>query len=132
MLETVGGDGRCDSPGHCAKYGTYSLLELSCNRIIDFKLVQVYCKVVIIDHVAQDFYPCRVMRSAEAIYHMEKEGLSRAIQHMKDKGLAIEVLVIDRHKQIAKWIREKHPEIKHYFDVWHVAKGMKMLLFQCL
>ena len=63
---TVGGDGRCDSPGHCAKYGTYTLLELSCNRIIDFKLVQVYCKVVIIDHVVQDFYPCRVMRSAEA------------------------------------------------------------------
>ena len=63
---------------------------------------------------------------------MEKEGLSRAIQHMQDKGLAIEVLVTDRHKQIAKWIREKHPEIKHYFDVWHVAKGMKMLLFQCL
>lgn len=37
----VGGDGRADSPGHSAKYGTYSLLELSCNKIIDFQLIQV-------------------------------------------------------------------------------------------
>ena len=32
----IGEDGRADSPGHSAKYGTYSLLELSCNKIIDF------------------------------------------------------------------------------------------------
>ena len=37
----VGGDGRADSPGYSAKYGTYSLLELSCNKIVDFQLVQV-------------------------------------------------------------------------------------------
>ena len=39
-------DGRADSPGHSAKYGTYSILEMSCNKIIDFKLVQV-CDYVI-------------------------------------------------------------------------------------
>ena len=37
----VGGDGRVDSPGHNAKHGTYSLLELACNTVIDFQLVQV-------------------------------------------------------------------------------------------
>ena len=37
----VGGDGRADSPGHSAKYGTYSLLELLCNKIVDFQLVRV-------------------------------------------------------------------------------------------
>ena len=37
----LAGDGRADSPGHSAKYGTYSILEMSCNKIIDFKLVQV-------------------------------------------------------------------------------------------
>ena len=58
---------------------------------------------------------------------MEKEGLSRALEHLSDKGMAIQVLVTDRHKQIAKWIRETHPEIKHYFDVWHVAKGMTIM-----
>lgn len=28
----VGGDARCDSPGHCAKYGTYHLVELSTKK----------------------------------------------------------------------------------------------------
>ena len=37
----VAGDGQLDSPGHSAKYGSYSLLELTCNKIVDFKLVQV-------------------------------------------------------------------------------------------
>ena len=41
MKLQVGGDGRADSPGHSAKYGTYSLMELTCNRVIDFQLVQV-------------------------------------------------------------------------------------------
>ena len=41
MKLLVGGDGRADSPGHSAKYGTYSLMELTCNRVIDFQLVQV-------------------------------------------------------------------------------------------
>ena len=36
-----GGEVRDDSPGHSAKYGTYSLLELSYNKITDFEFVQV-------------------------------------------------------------------------------------------
>ena len=37
----LGGDGWSDSLGHSAKYGSYSILELTCNKIVDFKLVQV-------------------------------------------------------------------------------------------
>ena len=37
----VAGDGRADSPGHSAKYGSYSLIDLTCNKVVDFKLVQV-------------------------------------------------------------------------------------------
>ena len=55
---------------------------------------------------------------------MEKEGLHRVIDFLTEKGLEISVLVTDRHKQINKWIRETHPHIKHYYDIWHVAKGM--------
>ena len=54
---------------------------------------------------------------------MEKEGLRRCMDFLKDNKLTIDVLVTDRHKQINKWLREKHPHIKHYFDTWHVAKG---------
>ena len=36
-----GGDGRSDSPGHSAKFGSYVLMELESNAIIDIQLVQV-------------------------------------------------------------------------------------------
>ena len=38
---TLGGDGRCDSPGHSAKYGSYTLLDLEMNKILDSQLLQV-------------------------------------------------------------------------------------------
>ena len=53
---------------------------------------------------------------------MEKEGLVRAVNRLDKEGLKIGTFVTDRHNQITKWIREKHPEIDHRFDVWHVAK----------
>lgn len=37
----LGGDGRADSPGHSAKFGSYTVLELSANAVIDIQLVQV-------------------------------------------------------------------------------------------
>lgn len=37
----VGGDMRADSPGHCAKYGSYTLLDVRSNQIVDIQLVQV-------------------------------------------------------------------------------------------
>ena len=37
----LAGDGRSDSPGHCAKYGSYSVLEMRLNKVIDIQLVQV-------------------------------------------------------------------------------------------
>lgn len=35
-------DGRCDSPGHCAKYGSFTFIEQQINRVVDFQLVQVH------------------------------------------------------------------------------------------
>ena len=58
---------------------------------------------------------------------MEKEGLLRVIQYLQQHGLNIDILVTDRHRQISKWLRENHPDIKHFYDVWHVAKGKEVL-----
>ena len=55
---------------------------------------------------------------------MEKEGLHRCLSFLKEHDLDVEVLVTDRHKQINKWLREKHSDVKHYYDIWHVAKGI--------
>lgn len=37
----IGGDGRADSPGHSAKYGSYTLMELEHKAILEVQLVQV-------------------------------------------------------------------------------------------
>ena len=37
----LGGDGRCDSPGFSAKYGSYSFMELDYNVVLHVELVQV-------------------------------------------------------------------------------------------
>ena len=38
---TIGGDMRADSPGHSAKYGSYTTMDLSTNQVIDVQLIQV-------------------------------------------------------------------------------------------
>ena len=38
---TIGGDGRADSPGHSAKYGSYGIIDLDTNEVIDIQLIQV-------------------------------------------------------------------------------------------
>ena len=53
---------------------------------------------------------------------MEKEGLIRAVKKLQEYGLGIDIMVTDRHRQIAKWIGQFLPHIKHYYDVWLLAK----------
>jgi len=65
----------------------------------------------------------------EGSYHMEKERLHHCMKFLQGHNLTIDVLVTDRHKQINKWLQEAHPDIKHYFDTWHVAKGIIMHTF---
>ena len=36
----LAGDARCCSPGHTAKFRSYSMLDLDTGKILDFKLVQ--------------------------------------------------------------------------------------------
>ncbi|XP_071505513.1 uncharacterized protein [Diadema antillarum] len=101
----LGGDGRADSPGHSAKYGLYSGLELTISQIVDIQLVQ--------------------SNEVKSSYHMELEGYQRMHSYLTSKGLTIGKLVTDRHRQLAKHVREATPEICHMYDVWHVAKGVQ-------
>lgn len=55
---------------------------------------------------------------------MEIEGLIRAVEFLHKQKLEVGVLVTDRHRQIAKWVRENLPSVDHRFDVWHLAKGI--------
>ena len=39
----LGGDVRADSPGHSAKYGSYTCMDINSGKIVDLQLVQVSC-----------------------------------------------------------------------------------------
>ena len=75
----VVGDGRCDSPGFNAKYGTYTLMNEKTNLTLDFHIVQV----------------STVGNSSK----MEKEGLKHLMDKFRKKEISISSLTTDRHVQ---------------------------------
>ena len=96
------GDGRSDSPGHNAKYGTYTLMDESSEKIVDFSLVHV-----------------REVSSSNA---MENEGCQRSLNKVLKKKVKIRSLTTDRHTQITSELKKKYPAIIHQYDVWHLSK----------
>ncbi|XP_063048719.1 uncharacterized protein LOC134445189 isoform X3 [Engraulis encrasicolus] len=102
----LGGDMRADSPGHSAKYGSYSLMNLENNNIIDVQLVQ--------------------SNEVGGSCNMEKEGLRRSLELLDSKGVAVDYIVTDRHPQIQKYLRDR--DVQHFYDVWHFEKGLSKKL----
>ena len=102
------GDGRCDSPGYCAKYGTYTLMNSQSGEILDFHVV----------HVA------KAGNSAK----MELAGLKFLLQSMEERNLTINLLTTDRHRQVRSYMKKEKPDINHQFDIWHVSKNIKKKL----
>ena len=54
---------------------------------------------------------------------MEHQGLVRALDFLEKHLIVVGTLITDRHKQIARYMRETHPDIIHQHDVWHISKG---------
>ncbi len=104
----IGGDGRCDSMGHSAKYGSYTAVDLQRNKILHIELVQ--------------------SNEVKSSYHMELEGIQRLIKLFDRFQVKVRALVTDRHRQIAAWVKKNWPDVKHYFDCWHIAKSFKKKL----
>ncbi|XP_065068372.1 uncharacterized protein LOC135693741, partial [Rhopilema esculentum] len=104
MQLVLGGDARMDSPGHSAKYGSYSLMDLGTNKVIDLQLVQ--------------------SNEVGGANHMELEGLKPCLQLLDSEHLLYTTLVTDRHGPVRKFMRTERKETKHLFDVFHVAKSI--------
>ena len=63
---------------------------------------------------------------------MEYRGLIRALDFLEQNPIVVETLITDRHKQIAKYMRQAHPDITHQFDVWHVSKSKSLFAYHCI
>lgn len=76
------GDGRCDSPGHSAKYCTYTF----------------FCVV-----------SCTQVSSSNT---MELKGFEEALTTIEGNGVKVSTISTDRHPQIVKEMRVSNPEKK--------------------
>ena len=95
------GDGRCDSPGHNAKYCTYTMMTDE-GKVAAINVVQV-----------------TEVTSSNA---MEKEGFARCIQDLAREEVTIMRIATDRHTSISSSMKKDHGEINHQYDVWHLSK----------
>ncbi|XP_052434176.1 uncharacterized protein LOC127974730 isoform X1 [Carassius gibelio] len=98
----LGGGMRADSPGHSAKYGCYTMMDVQTNNIVDIQLLQ--------------------NSELGGSYHMEKDGLRRSLDRLEESGVKLDCIVTDRHPQIQKFLKDR--KIIHCYDVWHMAKGL--------
>ncbi|XP_077498744.1 uncharacterized protein LOC144109837 [Amblyomma americanum] len=96
----LAGDGRADSPGFSAKYGTYTLMDVERHKVLHFEIVQSN----------DDGGSCR----------MELEGLKQGLAFLQSDSIKVAVLVTDRHTQITCFLRNNKAAITHEFDVWHM------------
>lgn len=55
---------------------------------------------------------------------MELQGAKNCFTFLRSAGVAIAVFISDRHRGIAKWIRESQTNTTHLFDIWHVARSI--------
>lgn len=55
---------------------------------------------------------------------MELLGLKRGLRDLELNNIQVHDLVTDRHVMIKSYMKKDRPAINHYFDVWHIAKGM--------
>ncbi|XP_071952583.1 uncharacterized protein [Antedon mediterranea] len=103
----VAGDCRHDSPGHNATFGTYSLMDTDTDLILASKTVSVNEEGIPNSH------------------HLENVGLKRCLEELKEHKLNVDIISTDRHPMIGKTLRENYPEIKHEYDIWHLAKSVR-------
>ena len=100
----VCGDAQFDSPGHCGKFCTYTIMTCDGSKVIDFFIIQ-----------------------KGQLYEgdMEKNACQELLTTLTENdNLNIKSFVTDRHKDIRPMMRIRFPWIFHAFDIWHVAKSL--------
>ncbi|KAF4097383.1 hypothetical protein G5714_021391 [Onychostoma macrolepis] len=102
----LAGDMHADTPRHSAKFGSYTLMHVETNKILDLQLIQ--------------------SSEVGGSYHMEKEGLKRCLDKLESNGLAVDYIITDRRPHIQKYLRER--SITQFYDVWHFEKGLSKKL----
>ncbi|XP_041423621.1 uncharacterized protein LOC121395106 [Xenopus laevis] len=104
----VAGDGQYDSPGHCAKYCIYSMMDMVSEKILHFQILQIFKK----------------KRSGE----LEKEAFCKCLKKIQEDGFDVQIVATDRHSGIKKAVQDDFKTLIHQFDTWHFTKSLRKKL----
>ncbi|XP_060569824.1 uncharacterized protein LOC132728231 [Ruditapes philippinarum] len=100
------GDGRNDSPGHCAQYCSYSLMDNASKQILTIQTIDK-----------------RMTGRKSAA--MEKLGFQAAMNELKSKEVTVKEVVTDAHLGIGALMKTPdYDKIQHSHDIWHAAKNL--------
>lgn len=83
------GDGRMDSPGHCAQYCTYTFMENNSKKVISVKTMDK-------------------RETERKSANLEKLGFIRGMQDVRERGLQVKEVVTDAHLQIGAMMSKFH------------------------
>lgn len=65
------------------------------------------------------------INEVKTTYWLEVEGLERFLAQLEEHGICISVLATDCHLSIQRVMPEEYGQIKHEYDLWHIAKSVK-------
>ena len=102
------GDGRNDSPGHCARYCTYVIMEHFLKVKVDLEVID--CK-----------------ETGGVSTNMERDALVRLLKVLRHQ-LSISEITTDASGKLSG----KYPalcDLVHSLDVWNKAKALRKVLF---
>ena len=99
----VAGDGRCDSSGYSAKYGTYTMMDTASQLIIDFELVQV---------------------TQASSVGMEKLGFQTLTHRLQTAKLKIATIITDGSPQVKALMKKTYANVNYQFDIWPFVKNV--------
>ncbi|PIK62610.1 hypothetical protein BSL78_00506 [Apostichopus japonicus] len=103
----IAGDGRNDSPGHCAQYCTYSVMDYETCDILDIQVV---------DKREAD------LKST----NMEKIAFLRALETLEKSDVKVEEVVTDAHPQIKSYLSKLEGILHHVVGdhEWALGDGV--------
>uniref|UniRef100_A0A803KFX0 THAP-type domain-containing protein n=1 Tax=Xenopus tropicalis TaxID=8364 RepID=A0A803KFX0_XENTR len=104
----LAGDGQFDSPGHSAKYCTYTTMDLLSKKIVHFEIQQ--------------------LGTVKNSYALEQSSFTKCLQTLLDEKVKVKILATDRHSGIRALMKSKFKKIDHQFDVWHLCKSIQKKL----
>ena len=102
----IAGDGHFDSPGWCAKFCTYSILDIKTGAILDFFVAQ----------------------KGQYTGDLETFACKEVLLNLISRGLKVRHFVTDENTKIAKLMRTFFTSITHNYDIWHKARLLKRKL----